>query len=66
MPETIYERSSYRPPEIPHDQLAARGHLLGVQPPWSLGRLCAAETQPSGLVRAAATPRFMQAYAVGR
>jgi len=48
------------------DELAARGHVLTIQPPWSLGRLCAAGFTRSGLVRAAATPRFMQAYAVGR
>ena len=48
------------------DELADRGHHLRVEPPWSLGRLCAAGFTRSGLVRAAATPRFMQAYAVGR
>lgn len=48
------------------DALKDRGHRLVVQPPWSLGRLCAAGFTRSGLVRAAATPRFMQAYAVGR
>ena len=47
-------------------ELADRGHVIDVQPPWSLGRLCAAGFTRSGLVRAAATPRFMQAYAVGR
>lgn len=53
-------------PEAVRDDLAERGHRLVVQPPWSLGRLCAAGFTRSGLVRAAATPRFMQAYAVGR
>ena len=53
-------------PEAVRDELAKRGHRLVVQPPWSLGRLCAAGFTRSGLVRAAATPRFMQAYAVGR
>ena len=48
------------------DELTDRGHHLRVEPPWSLGRLCAAGFTRSGLVRAAATPRFMQAYAVGR
>jgi gamma-glutamyltranspeptidase/glutathione hydrolase len=46
--------------------LRARGHLLIPQPPWALGRLCAAGFTRSGAIRAAATPRFMQAYAVGR
>ena len=53
-------------PKAVLDDLRDRGHLLDVQPPWSLGRLCAAGFTRSGLVRAAATPRFMQAYAVGR
>ena len=53
-------------PEAVREELAQRGHLLDVQPPWSLGRLCAAGFTGSGLVRAAATPRLMQAYAVGR
>jgi gamma-glutamyltranspeptidase/glutathione hydrolase len=46
--------------------LRARGHDVRVQPPWSLGRLCAAGFGRDGGIRAAATPRFMQAYAVGR
>ena len=53
-------------PEMVRNDLADRGHRLDVQPPWSVGRLCAAGFTRSGLVRAAATPRFMQAYAVGR
>ena len=48
------------------DALAARGHAVSVQPAWSLGRLCAAGFRRDGMIRAAATPRFMQAYAVGR
>ncbi|MEE8535453.1 MAG: gamma-glutamyltransferase, partial [Kiloniellales bacterium] len=46
--------------------LRDRGHLVDVQPPWSLGRLCAAGFTRDGGIRAAANPRFMQAYAVGR
>ncbi|SNR37150.1 gamma-glutamyltransferase family protein [Puniceibacterium sediminis] len=46
--------------------LLARGHRLERAEPWSLGRLTAASRSPSGLLRAAATPRQMQAYAVGR
>ena len=53
-------------PQAVRDELTERGHLVQVQPPWALGRLCAAGFTGSGLVRAAATPRFMQAYAVGR
>ena len=46
--------------------LRSRGHLVNVQPPWALGRLCAAGFTRDGGIRAAANPRFMQAYAVGR
>ena len=46
--------------------LLARGHEVEVAEPWSVGRLTAAARDPSGLLRAAATPRLMQAYAVGR
>ncbi|MGJ8588871.1 MAG: gamma-glutamyltransferase family protein [Yoonia sp.] len=46
--------------------LRARGHDLQVAEPWTVGRLTAASRDASGLLRAAATPRLMQAYAVGR
>ncbi|MCE8009821.1 gamma-glutamyltransferase [Aestuariivita sp.] len=46
--------------------LRARGHAVDVADPWSIGRLTAASRTPEGLLRAAATPRLMQAYAVGR
>ncbi|WP_299842141.1 gamma-glutamyltransferase family protein [uncultured Jannaschia sp.] len=46
--------------------LRARGHDLEVAEPWSVGRLTAAARDPDGLIRAAATPRLMQAYAIGR
>lgn len=52
-------------PEI-LNELRERGHDLHVQPAWALGRLCAAGFRRDGMIRAAATPRFMQAYAVGR
>ena len=48
------------------DDLTARGHKLVVQDDWALGRLCAVSRGRDGAVRAAATPRFMQAYAAGR
>lgn len=47
-------------------ELRARGHLVEVAPEWSVGRLTAASRDGDGLLRAAATPRLMQAYAVGR
>ncbi|TMV86876.1 gamma-glutamyltransferase family protein [Thioclava sp. BHET1] len=46
--------------------LRARGHDVEVAEPWTVGRLTAALREPSGLLRAAATPRLMQAYAAGR
>ncbi|KGB82678.1 gamma-glutamyltransferase [Rhodovulum sp. NI22] len=48
------------------EELRARGHDVEVAEPWSVGRLTAAQRGAGGLLRAAATPRLMQAYAVGR
>ena len=48
------------------DDLKARGHDVEVAPAWSVGRLTAAERGDDGILRAAATPRLMQAYAIGR
>ncbi|MFZ3581759.1 gamma-glutamyltransferase family protein [Loktanella sp. DJP18] len=48
------------------DDLRSRGHRVQVAEPWSIGRLTAASRDDSGLMRAAATPRLMQAYAIGR
>ena len=47
-------------------ELRRRGHEVEVAAPWSVGRLTAAARDADGLLRAAATPRLMQAYAVGR
>ena len=47
-------------------ELRRRGHLVEVSAPWSLGRLTAVRREPDGLLRAAATPRLMQAYAMAR
>eukprot|EP00873_Tetraselmis_striata_P005125 jgi/Tetstr1/425389/TSEL_015836.t1 len=46
--------------------LRTRGHILDVAPPWTIGRLTAAKREADGLLKAAATPRLMQAYAIGR
>jgi gamma-glutamyltranspeptidase/glutathione hydrolase len=47
--------------------LRRRGHRVAVTGPWSLGRLSAVAREPgTGLLRAAANPRGMQGYAVGR
>jgi gamma-glutamyltranspeptidase/glutathione hydrolase len=48
------------------DDLRVRGHRVTVSEPWAIGRLTAAMREPGGMLRAAATPRLMQAYAVGR
>jgi gamma-glutamyltranspeptidase/glutathione hydrolase len=46
-------------------QLRERGHEVAVQPAWSLGRLSAV-SRSGGFLHAAANPRGMQGYAVGR
>jgi gamma-glutamyltranspeptidase / glutathione hydrolase len=51
-------------PEVVED-LRARGHEVVVDADWSLGRVSAAGTE-DGLLKAAANPRSMQGYAVGR
>ncbi|HWC43059.1 MAG TPA: gamma-glutamyltransferase family protein [Actinomycetota bacterium] len=49
------------------EELRARGHLVELAGPWSLGRTCAAGRDPaSGFLVAAANPRGRQAYAAGR
>ena len=48
------------------DDLRARGHRITAAPEWSVGRLTAARRDADGMLRAAATPRLMQAYAIGR
>ncbi|MCQ4084638.1 gamma-glutamyltransferase [Streptomyces sp. RB6PN25] len=47
--------------------LRARGHDVILAEPWSEGRLCAVARDPqTGVLSAAANPRGMQGYAVGR
>ncbi|MCL2899571.1 gamma-glutamyltransferase family protein [Brenneria tiliae] len=46
--------------------LKARGHDISTAAPWTIGRLTAARRDADGLLHAAATPRLMQAYAIGR
>ena len=48
------------------DALRTRGHIVDVAPAWSVGRLTGARKRKDGVLAAAATPRLMQAYAVGR
>lgn len=52
--------------EVTLDALRARGHGVQVSAPWAIGRLTAVARDPSGILRAGATPRLMQAYAAGR
>ena len=46
--------------------LKARGHDVQVAPHMTIGRLTAATRGVDGILRAGASPRLMQAYAVGR
>jgi len=48
------------------DGLTERGHAVQDVGPWELGRLSAAGVRADGLLVAAANPRGMQGYAVGR
>ena len=51
--------------EIIND-LRARGHIVSSADPWSEGWICASAISPDGQLHAAASPRGLQAYAVGR
>ena len=62
-PGTLFIEERF--PEATRGELAERGHQILVQPGWSLGRVCGAG-YVDGMLRAAATPRYMQAYAIGR
>lgn len=73
-PSTFYPREA-RPGHLTVEEsvgeavlaeLLRRGHKLEKAPAWTVGRLTAAEKSADGLLRAAATPRLMQAYAIGR
>ncbi|MCB8823051.1 gamma-glutamyltransferase family protein [Microvirga rosea] len=48
------------------DELRGRGHDVEAMPAWTVGRLVAASRDKDGILHGAATPRLMQAYAVGR
>ncbi|WP_233838856.1 gamma-glutamyltransferase family protein [Paraburkholderia sp. ZP32-5] len=47
------------------ERLRERGHKVSVMDDWSLGRVCAVQ-RSEGMLRAAATPRHMQSYALAR
>jgi gamma-glutamyltranspeptidase/glutathione hydrolase len=74
-PESFYPRPAYPGRVVAEARLGApvldglrrRGHEVVVSGDWSLGRMCAVGRDPErGLLRAAANPRGMQGYAVGR
>ena len=48
------------------EALRGRGHKVDVAEANTIGRLTAAKRHPDGQLQAAATPRLMQAYAIGR
>jgi gamma-glutamyltranspeptidase / glutathione hydrolase len=70
--ETVLNRlsieSRFSEPTI--GELRARGHVVVVGGPWSEGRLCACSQRRDSkgrlVLKAAASPRFSQGYAVGR
>ncbi len=77
MPSSFYPRAAQpgvvavesRFPDTARELLARRGHRLRVGDPWSEGRLsgCAREETAEGrILKAAANPRGMQGYAIGR
>ena len=73
MPSSFYPRQAHpgrldiesRVGDTVVGELRRRGHDVQVQPPWSLGRISAVARR-DGVLYAAANPRGMQGYAVGR
>ncbi|MBX4860687.1 gamma-glutamyltransferase family protein [Rhizobium sophorae] len=63
-PGSLMAEANFGPDVL--DALRRKGHKLTVADPWTIGRLTAAKRDADGLLRAAATPRLMQAYAIGR
>ncbi|HEY3018085.1 MAG TPA: gamma-glutamyltransferase family protein [Gaiellaceae bacterium] len=63
VPRSLALEGRFEPAVV--DDLRGRGHDVTVEPDWSLGRVTAVQKE-SGQLRAAANPRGMQGYAVGR
>ena len=64
-PGSVTVESRTPPPVV--EELRRRGHDVVVGEDWSEGRLCAVARDPrTGVLSAAANPRGMQGYAVGR
>lgn len=74
MPSSFYPRQAEpgrllvedRVGEETIEALRGRGHRVSVEGSWTLGRTSAVSIGADGLMRAAANPRGMQGYAVGR
>jgi gamma-glutamyltranspeptidase/glutathione hydrolase len=74
VPSSFYPREAHPNQLVVESRLAPaciaalrrRGHDVVDAGPWLLGRTTAVSRSPDGLLRAAADPRAMQAYAVGR
>jgi gamma-glutamyltranspeptidase/glutathione hydrolase len=73
MPSSFWPRTAHpaslsleaRIPEKTIRELQRRGHQITITDPWSLGRISAAGRE-GNLLKAAANPRSMQGYAIGR
>ena len=68
-PRTLVPLDLVAEPHFPAETLAGlreRGHEVVTAPAWSVGRLTSVSHSTDANVRAAATPRLMQAYAAGR
>ena len=63
-PGHLAVEASFGPEVI--EALRQRGHQIEEVPEWSVGRLTAAWRAAPGRLHPAATPRLMQAYAIGR
>jgi gamma-glutamyltranspeptidase/glutathione hydrolase len=59
-------RVESRIPTEVRDDLAARGHKVGVDGPWSHGQVTAVARETNGVVSGAASPRGRVAYVMGR
>jgi len=75
MPSSFYPHDAYpgrvhvesRVSEAVIQELRRRGHEVVVDEPWSHGKVCAVTfDEASGLIQAAASPRGLIGYAVGR
>ena len=59
-------RIEARIPEAVRDELAARGHVVSVDGPWSHGQVTAVAVEGNGVLSGAASPRGRVAYVMGR